>query len=186
MRTERPTVGGGREEINGAVTGGGGGSARHRGTTAGGALGEHDDPLEVEDVPGDFRLLGGARGRRLRGRRVVHRPFTRVTDRSDGERQVRGRREWRRSLAQRRGGELDRFLAPQAHPEAQFDRVAARDRDAAVGVAHPMALRVAGAIEHGHGHARCGLARVLMHDPEQPDLVRAHGHRGHQYAMPRL
>src|SRR5207245_8211006 len=29
------------------------------------------------------------------------------------------------------------------------------------------------------------LARVLMHDPKHPDVVRAGGHRGPQYAMGR-
>src|SRR5256886_9071887 len=53
-----------------------------------------------------------------------------------------------------------------------------RSRDGPVRVAHPVALRVAGAVEHGHGHARSGLARVLMHDPKHPDVVRAGGHRG--------
>src|SRR2546430_16688639 len=60
-----------------------------------------------------------------------------------------------------------------------------RSRDGPVRVAHPVALRVTSAVEHGHGHARSGLARVLMHDPKHPDVVRAGGHRGPQYAMGR-
>ena len=90
------------------------------------------------------------------------------------------------TLAERRSRQLDRVLAPQAHADAQLERLAARNRDGPVRVAHPVAFRVAGAVEHRHGHARSGLARVLVHDPKQPDVVRAGGHRGHQYVIRRL
>ena len=134
-----------------------------------GGRSERDEPLEVQDMARHLGLLCST-GRRRRGtRELAGRSFPR---RTDGGRQLAWRGQRRRLLAQRRRRQLDGILAPQAHPQPQRRRVAPRDRDDAVRVAHPMAFGVAGLIEHGHGHALRGLARVLMHDPKQPNLGR--------------
>src|SRR2546422_10231168 len=83
----RWAVGRGREEVYRPVARPR--PASRRGTRRSGALPEHDEPLKIEDVPGNLRLFGAAGRRRLRGRRVAPRSLTRVADRSDGGRQLR-------------------------------------------------------------------------------------------------
>ena len=161
-----------REEVGHRV-------ARRR-RRAGRSLGEHGEALEVEDVPRHLHGIGPARRWCRRGRsgrdrvQLTHHALS--PPRARGRRQLGGGGERRRLVAQRRRGELDGILAAQAHAQPQLGHVPARHGDDPIGVAHPVARGIAATVEHRHGHALRGLARVRMHDAEQPDV--ADGHKG--------
>ena len=136
-------------------------------------LGEHYEPLEVQDVP---RHVVRLRRPRRRGRAGLSRgPLARARRRL---RQPGGRCEVNRPFPQRRGDELDRLLIAEPHPQPQLGNIAPRDRHGAVRLAHPVTGRIPRLVEHGHGHALRGLARVLVHDPEHPDVLLGVGHKG--------
>ena len=164
----RRGVRGNREEVGHAVA-----ARRSRRR----ALREQHEPLEVEHMPGHVVRLGAARGR---GRRRLEITLAHVPSPTTRRRQPARRRERDRLVAERRRVELDRILGAEPDPQSQLRHVAPWDRDGPVRLAHPVASGVSGGLEHRHGHALCGFARVLMHDPEDPDLLHAGCHAAEQ------
>ncbi len=132
-------------------------------------------------MPRHFGCLGG--GGRLCHLALEHRVFP---GGAVGGWQLgrRGERRW--LVTERRRRELDRILAAESHAESQLGGLPARHGDDPVPVTHPVTGGVPGLIEHRDGHAGCGLARVLVHDPEHPEVAIADSHRGDQYAIRRL
>ena len=170
---QRRVLGSGEREEVRLGLGDGGGLRRVR---------EHNQPLEIDDVR-RHRLAGRGRGGRRGGRERGGALDVLVGDRGDVQLgQPARRHEIGRLVAQQRRVDLDRLLAAQPDPQPQPWARPARQLHHTVRVAREVGERIAGLVEDGHGHARRGLARVLLYDPEHPEVFGGHG--GPQYVKP--